>query len=144
MSSWKTFIQTSDNKHKHQNTEIPYITTYCMNKNDITNLWTWLQFQKVFLLTDRIEIWLSPVAFISATRQYWLNLHDLSYLKIQHCNARFFKQAREYLRTVAGKSLIGGLYVCAGGLDIENLSKIPLIRVFYISFFGGFVLCLRG
>jgi len=36
------------------------------------------------------------------------------------------------------------LYVCAGGVDIENLIKIPMALVFHIFIWGGLVLCLRG
>jgi len=40
-------------------------------------------------------------------------------------------------RTVARKSAIGGLYVCAGGFDIGNSMKTPLIySVSYFNFVG--------
>jgi len=47
-------------------------------------------------------------------------------------------------RTVARKCSIGGLYACAGTLDIENLVKSPLI--YSVSYFnlGVLVLCLEG
>jgi len=48
------------------------------------------------------------------------------------------------IRKVARKSSIGGLYVCAGELDIVNLIKIPVIcSVSYLNL-RGFVLCLEG
>jgi len=37
-------------------------------------------------------------------------------------------------RTVARKYSLGGLHVCAGRLDIENLSKSPLI--YSVSYFN--------
>jgi len=48
----------------------------------------------------------------------------------------------EQTTTVARKSSIGGLYVCAGGLDIEKLIKTSLI--YSASYFdlGGLVRCL--
>jgi len=42
-------------------------------------------------------------------------------------------------RPVARKSSIGGLYVCAGGFDIENLIKTPLI--YSVSYFNFGVCC---
>ena len=48
------------------------------------------------------------------------------------------------LRTVARKCSLGGLYVCPGRLDIENLLKSPLI--YSVSYFnlGILVLFLEG
>ena len=47
-------------------------------------------------------------------------------------------------RTVARKCSVGGLYVCARRLDIENLLKSPLIHgVWYINL-GTLGLCLEG
>jgi len=45
-------------------------------------------------------------------------------------------------KTVARKSSLGGLYVCAGGLDIENLKKYPMIHSVSYFDFGDLVLCL--
>ena len=53
--------------------------------------------------------------------------------------------------TVARKSSIGGLYVCAGGftfvqggLDIQIWQKFHQLIVFHISIWGGLELCLGG
>jgi len=47
-------------------------------------------------------------------------------------------------RTVARKYSVGGLYVCAGGLDILIFDKTSLI--YSVSYFnlGGLELCLEG
>jgi len=48
------------------------------------------------------------------------------------------------IRTVARKSSIVGLNVCAGGLDIENLIKTPLIHIGSHFNLGGSVFPLGG
>ena len=47
-------------------------------------------------------------------------------------------------RTVARKCSLGGLYVCAGRLDIENLLKSPLIYCVSYLNLGALGLFLEG
>jgi len=64
--------------------------------------------------------------------------------KIVRCGSLLCPWCRCESRTIAGKSSIGGLYVCAGegGLDIKTWQKFHWFVVFHTSIWGGLELCL--
>ena len=61
-------------------------------------------------------------------------LHFSQLLGISYHKTHVIGMRHSRSRTVVGKSSIGRLYVCAGGLDIPNLTKIPLI--YNVSYFN--------
>ena len=67
-------------------------------------------------------------------------MRDIGYFASM-LNYRFSMWHSTY-RTVARKSSIGGLCVCAKGLDIEKLIKTPLMYSVSCFSLGGSVLCL--